>query len=453
MVNNHPARYDTRHGALIIEGLHITQEVVVAEARHWSTGQRAEAVETSHLAEADLSSFVQQALAIGAGALSSAGGTQQAFGVEKLVAEAEKRSKQAAEDAARDTKTAVEEASTALSQTAELTAKQVRTAVESAHQSLTAEVARLFGGADPALAKSLHPVLLNVTATIKEQTIKETNALLDRVARDFNPANPTSPMAVQMSALTAAQERQTASLLDAQKDLATKVDGLVASVQSKTAHDKVVAATALKGASYEDAVHAILSSIAAGLGDEYIETGKVTGFKTRSKKGDGVLGVIGSEARVVVEMTDSTRPHWSAYLAEAEENRGAQASLGLARTTEQLGGEAMLTIGPRRLVLVFDPERDDPALLRCALQMVRLSAVAACSSQQSGELTSADEALTSALDALAHLAKIRSSAQGIRKQADSIESNSNTLETELNLLIAKAQTCIRGAGATELKAA
>ena len=45
--------------------------------------------------------------------------------------------------------------------------------------------------------------------------------------------------------------------------------------------------TPIKGASYEDQVHAVMYSVAAGLMDEYAETGTLVGRLARCKKGDG----------------------------------------------------------------------------------------------------------------------------------------------------------------------
>ena len=65
--------------------------------------------------------------------------------------------------------------------------------------------------------------------------------------------------------------------------------------------------TPIKGGSYEDQIHSLMHGVAAGLGDEYAETGTTVGHLPRCKKGDGVLTLTGGAARVVLEMTDSHR--------------------------------------------------------------------------------------------------------------------------------------------------
>jgi hypothetical protein len=373
------ARFDAASGALVIEAMTITQEAVVSECRHWATGRRGEAAEPEVLSDADLGPFIEQALTIGAAALTTAGGTQQAYAVEKLVAEAEQRSQRASALAAEQTARAVREASESLTKTTADTARLVGASIEDANKKLAAEITRLVGGQDPELVRRLQPILDSTVAAMKAQTVKDTGDLLDKVTRAFNPADPASPMAVQMRTLTEAQERQAKALGNEQRTLAAKLDEVVTALKVKEAHSKVVAGTALKGGTYEEQVHSVLTGIAAGLGDEYTETGTVTGLRTRSKKGDGVLGVGGGDVRVVVEMTDSARSHWSEYLAEAEENRGAHASLGLARSADQLGGQTLMTLGPRRIVLAFDPEQDDLSLVRCVIQLLRQAAEVAVS--------------------------------------------------------------------------
>ena len=97
----------------------------------------------------------------------------------------------------------------------------------------------------------------------------------------------------------------------------------------------------------------------------------MTGLRTRSKKGDGLLSVAGGDVRVVLEMTDSSRSGWSSYLQAAEDNRAALASLGLVRSPDQLSGHSVITLGARRIVLAFDPETDDPELLRVVVQVAQ----------------------------------------------------------------------------------
>lgn len=438
------ARFEATGPSLHIEALTITDDAVLRECRHWATGERGPAADADALAGADLSSFVMQAMTIGATALTTAGTTQTSYSVENLIADAEKRSTAASELATQQTAKAVEAASKTLTQATADTAKQVAESLEKATAEVTREIGRLVGGEDPELMRRLQPLLDTTMQTMKEATLKDTAGLLDKVARQFNPADPASPMAVQMRTLTQTQEKQATALIEEQRLLAAKVDELATAIKVKQAHDQVVSTTALKGGTYEENAHAALAGLAAGLGDEYHETGTIVGLKSRNKKGDGVLAVNGGDVRIVVEMTDSNRPKWSGYLREAEENRDALASLGLARSCDQLGGQTLLVLGPRRLVLAYDPEHDDTQLLRCAVLLLRQAAEAAASRVDSGEIATADEALAEAVAKLEHLGRIKKSAGTIRRGVDAIETDATTLQTELLRLLTQARSVLAG---------
>lgn len=101
-------------------------------------------------------------------------------------------------------------------------------------------------------------------------------------------------------------------------------------------------------------MHTVLTGIAAGLGDDYTDTSTTTGRLPRCKKGESLNDGV---ARVVIEMTDSSRAGWTDYFAEAERNRNAVAPLGLVRTIDQNGGQTLRVIGAQRLVLAFDPRQ------------------------------------------------------------------------------------------------
>lgn len=145
---------------------------------------------------------------------------------------------------------------------------------------------------------------------------------------------------------------------------------------------------------------------------------------------------------MVVEMTDSPRTGWSAYLEEAEGNRGAQASLGLVRSAGQLPGGPILTVGARRVVMAFDPDTDDVHLLRCVVQLLRLAAVSAAARVQSGELAIADERIAVALQTLDRIGKIRRHAGQIKASALTIDVEAESLQAEFTRLLAQARTAL-----------
>lgn len=84
-------------------------------------------------------------------------------------------------------------------------------------------------------------------------------------------------------------------------------------------------------------------------------------------------------------------------------------------SSAQLTGGPILTLGPRRVVMAFDPLTDDPHLLRCVIQLLRLAAIGAAARVENGELATADEHLAAALLARL-LARARTALAGIAMQ-------------------------------------
>lgn len=373
------------------------------------------------------------------------------------MAEVEKRSTQASISAAERTERAVVEASSLLARASEEVKKTVVDAGATARASFTesaasaskdlgAKIAALVGGDESQLLLQLQPLLETFSRSLEERTATQTSALIEKVTRQFNPADPASPMALHMRAIAETQAQNAAEGAAQQRGIGEKLEALTAGLTAVKATELALARTAAKGATYEEQLHGFLAEIAAGLGDEYVETGNVVGLRTRSKKGDGLLSVPGTEAQLVIEMTDSPRTNWTSYLKEAEDNRGAQASLGLVRSSAQLSGGPILTLGPRRVVMAFDPDTDDVYLLRCVVQLLRMSAVSAAARVQNGEVNIADERLASALQTLERIGKIRKCVGQIKASATTADTEAESLLTELTRLLNQARTALAGAG-------
>lgn len=372
------AHYDTHRDTVVIDSLSITDPVVATESRRWATGRRGPVLAPADMQTADLTAFVTQAIIIGVHAIASAGGVQDHVRLETLVAQVGDRTAEASSKAAAVTAEAITAATTAMERASAEAKKAIADAgvsarqsfsenVEGARQSLVDEVGRLLGGENPELLGKLAPVLDRFGRELDDRATKQTADLIDRVTRQFDPADPTSPIAKHNAELSRQQGELSQALEKNHRELETKVDELTAAVRQAHAVAGATTATArltpLKGGTFEQKMHEVMAEIAAGLGDEYCPTGNRPGAVNRSKKGDGVLSVDGA-VNVVIEATDSKRTSWNNYLEEAERNRVALASLGLVRSPEQLGGQSVQTIGARRIVMAFDPDTDDAALLR-----------------------------------------------------------------------------------------
>lgn len=454
------ATFDPEQVAVVIEHLTITDTEVVTEARRWSTGRRGAAVAAQEMADADLGAFVTQAMAVGARAIAGAGSAQDTFELERLVAEVGSKTVESSTQAANATaKAAASAADTmgkaadaarkAIADTEAATRKGFADTVQVSTKALRDEVERLVGGENPELIARLAPVLDAAGRKMGEQAFEQTDKLLTRVSRQFDPADPTSPFAKQATALADQQKLLTASMDKNHLALVSKVGELAKAVEVQKAAQAATARTAsvtpLKGGTFEAEVGAVMEGIAAGLGDEYSDTGGFAGAIQRCFKGDGVLTVGAGQARVVVEMHDSTDGRvWNNYLETSERNRDASASIGIVRNAGQNKGQTIRVLGQRRVIVAFDPTTDDTDLLRTVVQLVRTSAIAASSRRDVEGLETAEESIQSALDLLDGINKIRKASGSVRKSADAIDKECNSVQTGITRHLGVALDALAG---------
>ena len=172
--------------------------------------------------------------------------------------------------------------------------------------------------------------------------------------------------------------------------------------------------------------------------------GGATGAIQRCKKGDGVLTVAGGEARVVIEMHDSSDGRiWNDYLDEAERNREAAASIEIVRNPVQNKGQTVRVLRARRVVLAFDPAADDSDLLRTVIQLMRVSALAASSRRDVEGLEIAEEQIRAALALIDRVT--RSAGFGLDPEgADVIDKKCNTVQTGVTTHLGRALDALAG---------
>lgn len=249
-------------------------------------------------------------------------------------------------------------------------------------------------------------------------------------------------MAQQQKQLTEAMDKNHAAVVGKVEELAkaVAVQKAAADAASRTAR-----LTPLKGGGFEAEVDAVLHHIAAGLGDEYTSTGSFGGALGRSKKGDGVLTVNGGDARVVVEMHDSSdRRAWNDYLDEAERNREAAASIGIVRDASQNHGQVIRVLGARRVIIAFDPSTCEMDLLRTVVQLMRTAALAASARRDVEGLETAEENITASLGLLEGINKVKKAVESIRKGATTIDTESEALQTGITRHLGVALDALHG---------
>lgn len=454
------ARFGDEGNQVVIDDLVIRDKDVVREAQHWTCGARGPRInDPEGLASADLTNFAAEAILLGARVLSATAQTSEVRALELVLKDVGDKSAKASFTAAEITERATKEASEVVAKVAndaknaiveadEKTRKEFISAVWAAKQELAAETRRLFGGDHPELLEKLQPVLEKFGSALQNQVRTGTNELLEKAAKQLDPADPTSPMAKHAAALAVQQEQFAKQIEKGHSDLANKIDTLSMAIKIQDAKASIAQVTPIKGGSFEDQIHALMGGIAAGFGDEYEDTTTKTGLLPRSKKGDGVLTVSGQPAKLVIEMTDSSRSGWGEYFDEAERNRGAMAGLGIVRSASQNGGQTIRVLGQRRVVLAFDPGQDDPEVLRTVAMLLRTVAITAVARTGDSEIATAEERIGEAIQQLEKIDAIKKAADTIQKSASKIESQCTAVTTAIRRLLDQAIVALTGTTAS-----
>lgn len=450
MSNKNAAHLEIADSAIVIAHLTVHDKDLAREAQRWTTGERGSVIDDPDiLATADMSVFATEALKIGAHALSATGQSQDSRALERMIKEVSEKTAATSIEAAEITDRTVKDATKTLTKAAEdakkaiveadkTSRKEFTESVAAAKTALSAEVRRIFAGDSPELLDKLQPLLDKFGAELDAKSSASITELLTKAVKQFDPTDPTSPMAKHTAGLEARQVQLTELIGRNHETIAQKVDEIGVALKIQAAHDNVSKVTPIKGDTYENQVNVVLSEVAAGLGDEYTDTRTVVGHLPRSKKGDGLLTIDGGLARVVMEMTDSARAGWTEYLDEAERNRQAASSLGLVRTPEQNGGHAIRVLGSRRIVLAFDPTSDDPDLVRTVVLLLRAAALAASTRRGAEQLSTAEEKITAAAAQLDRVDDIKKAASSIHKNADKIETGCTAVTSGIQRLLAEA---------------
>jgi hypothetical protein len=110
-------------------------------------------------------------------------------------------------------------------------------------------------------------------------------------------------------------------------------------------------------------------------------------------------------------------------------------------------------MGARRIVMAFDPETDDPDLLRTVVMLLRTMAVAASSRVDSVELATVEEKVAEALECLGKIDDVKTVAARIGKDAEKVGLQATSAATTIRRLLTEAQTSLSGAVAAKAGAA
>lgn len=89
-------------------------------------------------------------------------------------------------------------------------------------------------------------------------------------------------------------------------------------------------------------------------------------------------------------------------------------------------------------MLAFDPQPDDPALLRTVVMLLRASSLAAASRRGAEEIATAEEKITEAIAQLDKVDKVKKLASSIQKNANRIETECTGINAGIQRLLADA---------------
>ncbi|KZS62221.1 hypothetical protein [Mycobacterium ostraviense] len=217
--HNRHAYFDDSLSAVVIDRLTVRDKDVSREAQRWTSGERGPIVDDpAILAGADLSQFVTEAVKIGAHALSAAGQAQESRALKQMLKEVGQRAAESTNKAVANTERAAKAASEVVAKAAydakraiveadEASRKEFSESVSVATKGLNAELRRIFSGENPELLDRLQPVLDKFGTALDAKVKAGTTDLIARAAQQFDPSDPTSPMAKHTAELQAQQRK------------------------------------------------------------------------------------------------------------------------------------------------------------------------------------------------------------------------------------------------------
>jgi hypothetical protein len=462
-----PGAFVTTDGTLTIREITLTDTAVVDEACRWTRGRRGEPVSLDEAAGRPVEGFVHAALTLGACTL---GYASDAAGVGRLagrVAELTERAEMAgsalvrsASEAAAQTTDAAARASRDASANVTRTVSDAITrfeqdaarALDSKIQQLADRLDSLLGSERSEVATAIRQLVASALAEGQAGWQASAAATLAEMHRTFDTANPANPLAAVTRQIDATQQRLHA-------DMAGKLERVIEMVAASSGVATTAAALAemqerspAKGLPFEEAVAGALGGVAAGMGASYERTGTTVGALRNCRKGDAIIELpAGREAettvRILVEATkqESSRD-WVPYLRDAERNRGCQVSLGIVRTARQVpGGGVLAMLGASRAVIAFDPDVDEPSLLRAAIQVLGTEGRRRVSTANSSDLGVADVKIVSARQQLADLVALHKVASGVRDNAVKIVVGLDAVHASLSQTLDQALTALHSA--------
>ncbi len=465
-----PVRFQGGVG-LVVTSAVVDDAEVTAEALHWSKGARGETVDLSDVEGCDLSEFHRTAVCLGARVLRATADSTTAISLAGTVSQLAERAETAGtslvEDAVRASTRAVDLTTKATKEATEETAKIIESARERFHQDLTTgltttmdglqrDLDRLLAGSDGAVVGAIKDIIGRAMSDAQVAWHGSLTSTLSEVGKTLDVNNPSSPLGALERRMIDQQQRHHAELTSRLDHVQELVGGAAAAATTAAAVAAAQEASPAKGKPFQERVGASLEAIAVGMACSYTDTSDSVGRVKACKKGDGVVEAAAVEAGgpapcVVVELTTQGHPrNWQQYLDVAERNRGAQAALGIVPTRELTpGNELVAIISPTRMVVAFNPDEDDPGLLRATIQLLLVQAQRRLTDDRSGDLRLVDAKLDDARRRLVEMGDIIKAAVAVRNGAGKVVTGLEGLQGSVLLTIDQARAALASGSMSE----
>ena len=238
---------------------------------------------------------------------------------------------------------------------------------------------------------SINALFVGNTAPVTQEILSKVNEKLDTFAKEMHRVigqsstniNETFSMDSENSPLKALKSDLIESSQNLNKQVTDKIDAVNAKVEAINTKRQIIMNSTKKGLPFEDSVFEVLAQIATASADEAIKTGQTSGLIKNCKKGDVTVSVNklasrGHNVNIVFEAKSMamSRDEWRKELNLAMTNRSAEISVAVVQTVDQMPNKSRTSIQDnQQLMVAFDPEFDDPAVLACIYNVAKAYAV------------------------------------------------------------------------------
>jgi hypothetical protein len=238
---------------------------------------------------------------------------------------------------------------------------------------------------------SINALFVGSTAPVTQEILLKVNETLDSFAKEIHRVigqssaniNDSFSMDSENSPLKALKSDLIESSQNLHKQVTDKIDAVNSRVEALSTKRQMIMNSTKKGLPFEDAVFSVVAQIATASADEALNTGQTSGLIKNCKKGDITVAVNklasrGHNINIVFEAKSMlmSRLEWRKELNIAMTNRAAEVSVAVVQNVDQMPGKSRTSIQDnQQLMVAFDPETDDPAVLVCIYNVAKAYAI------------------------------------------------------------------------------